>query len=155
MRNRYVLAALVTLLIVLDAFLLSSFGAAMPFLLVVAVLLAATHPSRKTGIVLTVWAGLLLDSLSLQPFGVYALIALGMFLITVFLQKAGLDASKLINTGIMVAVLLVWKFTVLALLLVPHGLFDVGASLLLQYLVLQIITTTVAAFAVVRVFNVQ
>lgn len=155
MRNRYILAAAVTLLVLIDALVLSGFGAAMPFMLVVAVLLTATQRSRKTGVILSAWAGLLMDGLSLQPFGVYTLIAMGMFLVAVFLQKVGLDASKLLNTGMIVTAMLAWKFIVLVLLLVPYGLFDISLTLLLQYLLLQIVTTTVAAFAVVRAFNVQ
>lgn len=155
MRNRFLIAAAVTLLVLIDALVLSGFGAAMPFMLVVAVLLTATQRPRKTGVILSAWAGLLMDGLSLQPFGVYTLIAMGMFLVAVFLQKAGLDASRLLNTGMIVTVMLAWKFIVLVLLLVPYGLFDISLTLLLQYMLLQIVTTTVAAFAVVRAFNVQ
>lgn len=151
--KRFLPAVAATVLVLLDGQFLSGLNIITPSLLVVAVLLAFQYP-LKYGWILALWLGFLMDSMSMLPFGAYIALSAAMFLVAHVLLQRGLEMSRLLNVGAVVASLVGVQFIWRILLLLPHEWPAESVVLLAQYAFWQAVFTIVVGFLVLRVLKV-
>lgn len=149
MKRIYATAAAATALVLIDGLFLSAFSAVTPSLFSVAILVAALHPG-KTGWILSLWCGLLLDLMSLHLFGAYVVISVGMFVVARAIIRRGLEMSRFVNIGIVTLAVVGVQFGGQLAMRMTDGWLGESAPLLFQYAAWQAVFTVLVAFFILR-----